>query len=572
MSIVNIEKIINGTPQKRLLNGYNRMKENYTEASAQEYYDIYKDEPLSFLLENSRIIFSEPYYGYKYYKEAIENISNCDFTVIESESEKVRTYLEENGSSMSVNQRQMYEVLDNTINNVLEHTKNTRIYASYIKENIDDRFEEKLSNAMFIYENSEDKNDSDIIQLIESVENPITFFTYAPYVISKLNTTSLNDKVNEMFEKASIPEEYNESKWKTFTEAVVCGNKLSLDSFYKESVNGVGNRDIRFIFEYFMNTSLNEKLEELVEEKVNINDVCYSSPVLAVNNIFNDIYEATIDKEELELQKDQLEVYKNIAYESTLDIIVSEYQQGNNTDDIAQGYTVLNESISIEKAFEKINNIYSESTYVTEEEDSVDTEDDVDDKDIEEMDKEVNDTGKKPQAPKPKNLANKVQFNAMDKEAQQMKKTSIRKQKGQEVKNAVKAVAQIPKNVLLDIKRQIKAVDEVDDERRKNYMTEPGFRKKAFRNLKLAVLYGSAAKAKLALVPVVAVARHFSKQKDMRVRNELVRELQTEIKVCEEKISDANANGDQKEKYRLIRIKDQLDAEMVRVKTNSKYV
>ena len=60
--------------------------------------------------------------------------------------------------------------------------------------------------------------------------------------------------------------------------------------------------------------------------------------------------------------------------------------------------------------------------------------------------------------------------------------------------------------------------------------------------------------------------------KDRRIRNETIRELNTEIKICEEKINDANANNDTQEKYRLIRIKDQLDAEMVRVKTNSKYV
>ena len=103
-------------------------------------------------------------------------------------------------------------------------------------------------------------------------------------------------------------------------------------------------------------------------------------------------------------------------------------------------------------------------------------------------------------------------------------------------------------------------------------MTEPGFRKKALRNLKLAMLYGSAAKIKLSLIPVVAITRHFSKMKDTRIRNELARELMTEIKVCDEKIQDANANGDHKEKYRLMRIKDKLHAEYVRVMVNSKYV
>lgn len=90
---------------------------------------------------------------------------------------------------------------------------------------------------------------------------------------------------------------------------------------------------------------------------------------------------------------------------------------------------------------------------------------------------------------------------------------AVAKQKGQEVSNAVKAVKQLPDNVVNDIKNQIHILDDKDDDRRKRYMVEPGFRKKAFRNLKLALLYGGAAKARLAFVPVVALCRHFSKKK-----------------------------------------------------------
>jgi hypothetical protein len=112
----------------------------------------------------------------------------------------------------------------------------------------------------------------------------------------------------------------------------------------------------------------------------------------------------------------------------------------------------------------------------------------------------------------------------------------------------------------------------MDDERRKNYMTEPGFRKKAFRNLRLAILYGGAAYTKLSFIPIVMLGRHFSKEKNKRMRFELIRELETEIKVCEEKINDANANEDKTEKYRLMRIRDRLNAELTRVQTNSKYI
>ena len=63
-----------------------------------------------------------------------------------------------------------------------------------------------------------------------------------------------------------------------------------------------------------------------------------------------------------------------------------------------------------------------------------------------------------------------------------------------------------------------------------------------------------------------------NKDRTLRLRNELTAELETEIAVTDEKINDANANGDQKQKYELIRIKKKLEAEKVRVATNSKYI
>ena len=160
----------------------------------------------------------------------------------------------------------------------------------------------------------------------------------------------------------------------------------------------------------------------------------------------------------------------------------------------------------------------------------------------------------------------------MDKEAKRNVKKAKLQQKGQEIKDAAIAATALPRSLIQGIKNTTRKFDEADDERRKRYMTEPGFRKKAFRNLKLAIMYGGAAHVKLSLVPVLAMCRHFSKQKDVRIRNELVRELETELSVCEEKINDANAKGDEREKYRLMRIRDRLKTEITRVKLNSRYV
>lgn len=587
MSFFNFDYIINGTPKKRLLNAYEKMKENYTESSAQEYLNTYKNEPLSFLLENSRIIFSEPYFGYNFYKENVIDNNYCSFTKLEEEYEKVQDYLEENGSLMNESQKNMYEELKTSLTTLLEHTKNTRIYANYIKEHVSDKFEELLSNVLYEYVKNDEKNDNDILELFETVENPIAFFTYIPYIIETTNSSSFNNVINVFCERASVPSTYDVNKWKTFVETTICGNKLANDVLYKEAVNNIQNKGSKIIFEYYMNTSLSDKIDELLEEKVKETNVIYNSPVSAINNIFYSIEESCIDEDENNTIKEEINMYKKIAYESSLDILISEFQQCDDTKDIAKGYSIINENLTLENAFEKLNQLTFESKLFTEDSDNDESNDDnkneedvSDDDDINSVnvnddqkeETQGNDIGKKPQAPKPKNLANKIQNKAMDKEAKMQRDQSIRQRKGQDVINAAKAVTNIPKNVVNSINDQIKALDKKDDERRANFMKKPGFRKKAFRNLKLAILYGSAASVKLALVPTVALCRHFSKEKDRRIRNEVIRDIQTEIKVCEEKISDANANNDQQEKYRLIRIKDKLDAELVRVKTNSKYI
>ena len=58
----------------------------------------------------------------------------------------------------------------------------------------------------------------------------------------------------------------------------------------------------------------------------------------------------------------------------------------------------------------------------------------------------------------------------------------------------------------------------------------------------------------------------------MRIRNELTNELTTELKVIDSKIEEADKNGHSKEKWQLMRIRDKVDQERIRVTTNSKFV
>ena len=174
---------------------------------------------------------------------------------------------------------------------------------------------------------------------------------------------------------------------------------------------------------------------------------------------------------------------------------------------------------------------------------------------------------------KPKHgIIQKVQNGAMDLHAKTRAGASGIKRLGTDIKNAGKAVLKIPSNILDNIKGVRDSFDKADDNRRKEYMMKPGFRKKWFRTLRTAATYGLAAQVSAMLIPITWLCGRISKEKNKRIRIELSSELETEIKVCEEKINDANAAGDQKQKYELMRLRDKLELERNRVLSNSKYI
>lgn len=174
---------------------------------------------------------------------------------------------------------------------------------------------------------------------------------------------------------------------------------------------------------------------------------------------------------------------------------------------------------------------------------------------------------------KPKHgILQRIQNGAMNLHAKTRAGAAKMSQLGTNLKNTGKAVLKIPSGVMNNIKNVRDEFDKADDNRRKEYMMKPGFRKKWFRTIRTAVTYGLAAQVSAMLIPITWLCGRISKEKNSRMKTELVSELETEIKVCEEKINDANAAGDQQQKYELMRIRDKLELEKNRVMSNSKYI
>ena len=597
MSFVNKEKILNANPLKRLLIGYEKLKENFTEEAAYSYMSLYKDQPLSFLLENSELIFKEPYYGYDFYKTLMEgeNVEYPLFHQYDIEKGKVQNYLDQNKGKMSIKQEGMYEDLLSCLKDQEEKFKNCKTVCGYLQGEYPQLNTDipELCDDLYDYNKCCTRGERDVVsrKIKDKMCNiPNSAYNlYAPFVNRATHDPSLiaRSDMEEIKDASVFRGENYKSEFESYIESVFLVSKLFDDAVYEESVREVPNVTIRSIFTGYHKESAREQINNIVTEHVSEMETFYASPKASVNKIFNDVLDDAIYEEEFREAKEYCLGLQKIAYDKLSDIILYEYLDTTDLESPVSSYSFFSENTTVEEAMqmiiEKVNEINEELSYISEEEDN-----DLD-KELEKYEKEFDEKNKdddkntdksdgekyepkKVDAPKPKNLSNKIQFKAQDAEVKQMKKMGEKELKGQERKNALKAVAQLPKNIIDNIKKQIHKVDEKDDERRIKYMTEPGFRKKAFRNLKLAIMYGSAAQIKLAFVPITALTRHFSKEKDRRIRNELLNKLETEIKICDEKINDANSEGDKNEKYQLMRIKAKLERERLRVRTNSRYI
>ena len=597
MSFVNKEKILNANPLKRLLIGYEKLKENFTEEAAYSYMSLYKDQPLSFLLENSELIFKEPYYGYDFYKTLMEgeNVEYPLFHQYDIEKGKVQNYLDQNKEKMSIKQEGMYEDLLSCLKDQEEKFKNCKTVCGYLQGEYPQLNADipELCDDLYDYKKCCTRGERDVVsrKIKDKMCNiPNSAYNlYAPFVNRATHDPSLiaRSDMEEIKDASVFRGENYKSEFESYIESVFLVSKLFDDAVYEESVREVPNVTIRSIFTGYHKESAREQINNIVTEHVSQMETFYASPKASVNKIFNDVLDDAIYEEEFREAKEYCLGLQKIAYDKLSDIILYEYLDTTDLESPVSSYSFFSENTTVEEAMqmiiEKVNEINEELSYISEEEDNdldkelekyekeFDEKNKDDDKNIDKSDAEKYEP-KKVDAPKPKNLSNKIQFKAQDAEVKQMKKMGEKELKGQERKNALKAVAQLPKNIIDNIKKQIHKVDEKDDERRIKYMTEPGFRKKAFRNLKLAIMYGSAAQIKLAFVPITALTRHFSKEKDRRIRNELLNKLETEIKICDEKINDANSEGDKNEKYQLMRIKAKLERERLRVRTNSRYI
>lgn len=582
MALVDINTILNSNPTKKLRIAFDNLKQNYTIENAEAYKKMYEDAPLSFIIENSRYIFSEPMFGYSFYKEqVVENPYALLFENYEDEILKISAYITECGDRIPSKQKDMYNLLCSEMEEKCNDTYSTRMILRHA--NVDEYVKESYDVLTdLVYGLSKEYNEAvvnSISTIIETTKSPDLFFAITPYVVTLENMGNCDylimNNISKFLTECNVTNKcIDVDDWSHFIESVVIVSKLYQDKTYTEAASKM-HKTTRIALEAISMESISDQLNELFIEHVtdtpkedSFNESAfntyYSSPSRAVMQIFDDDnYYAIMTEENATIKEN-----RNLLYEAAIGILdryVSfEYAFSDKHDDEIGGYNFFEEGTTLETAFnifteaktpEKIvgvNGTPSETVAVS--------------AGLKSGDKRT------VYHPNASSLTTKIQNKAMDFDVRHNQVLSKVRKGYENVKGATKAILNAPNDVVNEIKHGVDEWDKWDDDRRREFIKKPGYRKKIFKRLKLALLYGAAGMTNLALIPVVFTIRHYSKIKDKRIRNDLARELETEIKVCDEKISDAAANGDTKAKYKLMRIKSQLEKEALRVKSNSKLI
>ena len=117
------------------------------------------------------------------------------------------------------------------------------------------------------------------------------------------------------------------------------------------------------------------------------------------------------------------------------------------------------------------------------------------------------------------------------------------------------------------VSNTINAVKDMDKNERRTRIVEGAFKAKLFKILKNGIALGvvfavSPAIAVIGLLGAIAIDQKL----DRDARQEILHELENELKMCDEKIEDARGDRNKEKKYQLMRIKHKLEHDIGRIK------
>lgn len=293
MPELNIDRILNENPAKVLLREYTNLKSDYTKMNALKYKSLYESASLSFVLENSSCIFTEPMYGCDFYKSIMES-QLIPFDMLLDEYDKVFEYTNTNLKKMSETQKEKYTSLLECVKDRCDSTRNScNLYTSMMenaesaRQYYDVMYEQKRTGALDI---------TPFLELYEEYENPNIMDTINIMMEFTDESIELYNYMKSLYvEEASSPEDYRLNE---FTANVL--SRMMKDKAIYERVTKLPNINLRHIIMGLSGVDGSDMISEITER------VLPSEPVLeAVSAVdaLSALYEATENASKLSIEE-----------------------------------------------------------------------------------------------------------------------------------------------------------------------------------------------------------------------------------------------------------------------------
>lgn len=136
------------------------------------------------------------------------------------------------------------------------------------------------------------------------------------------------------------------------------------------------------------------------------------------------------------------------------------------------------------------------------------------------------------------------------------------------VKQSVRGVAKVAADAEDNASNVIDSIKQMDYDERRERIIKGGWMRKLRKIIVDGIMYAALWKLKPVIAAIAFLARTaIDKNADNNTRRDILNELEGELKIVDEKISDAQNKGDNQAKYNLMRIKNQLEREIERVKS-----
>jgi len=139
----------------------------------------------------------------------------------------------------------------------------------------------------------------------------------------------------------------------------------------------------------------------------------------------------------------------------------------------------------------------------------------------------------------------------------------------QDAQNVVRVFTKPARRTSQWVTHMVRQWKDKDENTLKERMADPHARSSLFKAIRIAIVAGSLLKAGILLHPVFLVLAGIKgitgKGKKFRLRNEMVGELKAEIEIIDEKIKDADRANDNRAKYQLMRLKNEINKKLIRV-------